>query len=850
MSSSVLADLRYALRQIRLGPLFTITVVLTLGLGIGATTAIFSLIYTVMLKSLPVPDPGSLYRIGTGKTCCYSNDLQGEWGIFSYDFYQRLRRSTPQFEQVAAFQAEPHILSVRYGSHVGQAQALLGEYVSGNYFQTLGVQPFAGRLFTFADDQRNSAPVAVMSYRTWRDDFGGDLSVVNADFTFEGFKFKVVGITPPGFYGETLSNIPPSLWIPLQTEYLTDAEASYNLVPSSAWLRVIGRLRPGAQLAGASSELTSFLRHWLVSDADMMPNQRAELEEQLSRQNIEIASCATGIGTLSDEYGRSLKTLLAVCAMVLLIACANVVNLLLARGMTRRVKVSIQSALGASGTRLIRQALTESLILALLGGIVGVFLAVAGVRLVVLLAFGPANGIAMHVGLSWPVLGFCAGVALLSAVCFGTVPAYLQARTNPLEAMRGAGRASADSQPHLRKMLVVLQVAVSVSLLAGASLLTRSLLNIEHQDFGFTAQNRISLRMEEPLAAYSHEHLNFLYRELQDALERLPGVRSASLALYSPFTAQWDQFVVKPGEGMPSIDGSRKVLWDRVSPRYFATIGQPLLEGREFTEADNVKSRQVAIINQSFARRYFPGEDPLGKVFGFSTPANSKDFQIVGVVRDAKYTNPEEAPQPMVFAPLAQHSDYTDASARDNEKWSHFITGAQLWVDGDLGRLDHQIRDVFRDVDPNFAIVSIQPLQKQIDINFDERRLLVRLSGLFGVLSLILASIGLYGITAYNVACRTPEIGVRMAIGADRPRIARFVLQAAFAQTLLGLAMGLPLALIIGRSLKSRLYHVSAIDPVSLLLPAAALLLCAGAASFLPAIRAASIQPIEALRAE
>jgi ABC-type antimicrobial peptide transport system permease subunit len=301
---------------------------------------------------------------------------------------------------------------------------------------------------------------------------------------------------------------------------------------------------------------------------------------------------------------------------------------------------------------------------------------------------------------------------------------------------------------------------------------------------------------------------------------------------------------------MPSTDGSRKVLWDRVSPRYFATIGQQLLQGREFTEADNATSRQVAVVDQSFVRRYFSGENPLGKVFGFSTPANSKDFEIVGVVRDAKYTNPEEAPQPMVFAPLAQHSDYTDASARDNEKWSHFITGAQLWIDGNPGRLDHQIREVFRDVDPNFAIVSIQPLQKQIDVNFDERRLLVRLSGLFGVLSLILASVGLYGITAYNVACRTSEIGVRMAIGADRPQIAIFVLRAAFAQTLLGLLMALPVALIICTSLKSRLYQVGAVDPLSLLLPAAALLLCTGAASLLPAIRAASIQPIEALRAE
>jgi predicted permease len=850
MNSSVVADLRYSLRQIRRAPLFTITVVLTLGLGIGATTAIFSLIYTVMLKSLPVADPGSLYRIGTGKTCCYSSDPQGEWGIFSYDFYQRLRRSTPQFEQVAAFQAEPHILSVRYGNHTAQAQALLGEYVSGNYFQTLGIQPFGGRLFTFADDQRNAAAVAVMSYRTWQNDFGGDPSVVNATFSFEGLAFKVVGITPPGFYGDTMSSVPPALWIPLQTEYLTDADAPYNAVPSSGWLRVIGRLRPGAEVAGASSELTALLRHWLVSDANMTPIHLREVEQDLTRQKIEIAPAAIGVGELGDKYGSSLKILLAVCMMVLLIACANVANLLLVRGMTRRAEVSIMSALGASGARLIQRALTESLILALLGGVAGVFLAVAGIHFVVLLAFGYATGTAMHVGLSWPMLGFCAAAALVSGVCFGTVPAWLLARTNPIEAMRGAGRASGDSQPHLRKILVVLQVATSLSLLAGASLLTRSLLNIERQDFGFTTQNRIVLRMEEPLAAYSHEHLNVLYRELEQELERLPGVRSASLALYTPFTAHWEQLVVKPGEGMPSIDGSRKVLWDRVSPRYFSTIGQQLLEGRDFTEADNTASQQVAVVNQSFARRFFPGVDPLGETFGFANPANSKDFVVVGVVQDAKYTNPEEAPEPMVFAPLAQHSEYTDASAKDNEKWSHFITGAQLWIDGDPGRLDPQIREVFQEVDPNFAIVSIQPLQQQVDVNFDERRMLARLSGLFGVLALILASIGLYGVTAYNVARRTREIGLRMAIGADRAQIALFVLRTAFAQTLLGLATGLPVALLIGRLLKSRLYEVSAIDPLSLALPAAALLLCASAASLFPAIRAASIEPLEALRAE
>lgn len=850
MPSPVLSDLRYALRQIRRAPLFTLTVVLTLGLGIGATTAIFSLIYTVMLRSLPVANPGSLYRIGTGKTCCYSHDLQGEWGIFSYDFYQRLRRSTPQFEQVAAFQAQPGVLSVRYGKHQEQAQALLGEYVSGNYFETLGVQPFAGRLFTFADDQRNSAAVAVISYHTWQQDFGGDPSVINANFTFEGFAFKVVGITPPGFYGDTINSVPTALWIPLQTEYLTDADASFNRIPSSAWLRVIGRSRPGAPLAGTSSKLTAMLQHWLASDADMDPAHLREVEQDLPQQKIEIASAASGVGGLRDRYGSSLMILLAVCATVLFIGCANVANLMLARGMTRRAEVSMMSALGASGARLMQRALTESLVLALLGGITGVLIAVAGIRLVVLIAFGHASGISIHVGLSWPMLAFAAVVALLSGVCFGTVPAWMLARANPIEAMRGIGRTSGGSQPRLRKILVALQVATAVSLLAGASLLTRSLLNVERQDFGFTAQNRITVRMEEPLAAYSHEHLNVLYRELQMGLERLTGVHSASLALYSPFIAHWEQLMIKPGEGMPAIDGSRKVLWDRVSPEYFRTIGQQLLKGREFTDADNATSRQVAVVNQSFARRFFPGVDPLGQAFGFATPAHSTDFVIVGVVRDARYASPEQAPEPMVFAPLAQQSEYTEATARDSEKWSHFITGAQLWIDGDMGRLDPKIREVFRDVDPNFAIVGLQSLQQQIDINFDERRMLVRLSSLFGVLALILASIGLFGVTAYNVARRTSEIGVRMALGAGRSQIAFLVLRAALAQTLLGIAIGLPVALMVGSFLKSRLYEVSTIDPFSLLLPAGALLLCASAAGLLPAMRAASIDPLEALRVE
>jgi predicted permease len=849
MFSSLLSDLRYALRQMHRAPVLTVTVMLTLGLGIGATTAIFSLIHAVMLKSLPVADPHSLYRIGTGKTCCYSGDPQGEWGIFSYDFYQRLRRSSPQFEQVAAFQAKPDVVSVRHGSHQAQAQALICSYVSGNYFQTFGIRPFAGRLFTFADDTRDAPPVVVLSYSAWQRDFSGDPSVIGSTVTIEDMPFTIVGVTPPGFFGETLTSTPPSLWVTLRAEYLTDGNGSYNLVPSSAWLRIIGRLRPGASPSAAAAQYTALLRHWLITDAAMMPDNRVELLRELPRQNISVGSAASGIGVMRDTYGASLGILLGICALVLLIACANVANLQLARGLSRRPQVALQSALGASRKRLMRQALTESLLLGAMGGIAGILIAFGAARLLVLLTFRHAG--AIHVGLSWPMLGACAGLALLSGIVFGTVPAWLLSHASPMEAVRGFQRTTGDSSARLRRSLVVLQIAVSVALLAGASLLTRSLLKIEHQDFGFATENRISVIMEPPLAAYTVDHLNVLYRQLEQGLRTLPGVQNASVALYSPFTGNFRENIVKPGEGMPRTDGSQSAMWDRVSPGYFATIDQPLVAGRDFTNADDKTTRGIAIVNQAFARRFFPGANPLGRLFGFAAPENSSSFQIVGVVKDAKYADPDQPAMPMVFAPLTQSVAYSQPILQDDEKWSHFIASAQIWTTAsNLGEMESRIREVFRQVDPNFAITIIQTMQQQVDVNFDQQRLLARLSGLFGSLALLLASIGLYGVMAHSVTRRTNEIGIRMAIGANRMHIATLILRGALMQILFGLALGIPLALVVGQWLHSRLYQPDIVDPLSLLLPAVALLLCGLIASGLPARSAASIEPLEALRAE
>jgi predicted permease len=354
---TLLIALRRALRQLKLAPMFTATVVLTLAFGIGACTAIFSLIDAVMLKSLPVTQPSRLYQIGIGKACCLMNSPEGDWGLYSYKLYRRLAvAAQPEFDQVAAFQAQPGVLSVRYGTGTdrAQARALMGEYVSGNYFQTLGVNAVAGRMLTPEDDKRGAPPVAVMSYRTWQNNYGGDAKIIGATFQIETFSFTIVGVAPPGFFGETLTSNPMDLWVPLSVDYLTDAEAPYCDVPSMAWLRLIGRLKPGATTAGVGDRLTAYLQHWLTSEGALAPQFESQLKDQLSRQVIRLGPGGQGIGEMRNSYRSSLYILLSICMAVLLVACANVANLLLARGMTRRPQTALQLGLGASTGRILR----------------------------------------------------------------------------------------------------------------------------------------------------------------------------------------------------------------------------------------------------------------------------------------------------------------------------------------------------------------------------------------------------------------------------------------------------------------------------------------------------------------
>jgi predicted permease len=847
---NLVGDVRYALRQFRRTPVFTASAVLTLALGIGGTTAIFSLIHAVMLRSLPVANPASLYRIGDGYDCCVEGGPQNRWGMYSFALFERLKAAAPEFEQIAAFQSATWQFSVRRAKVERFARPLQGEFVTGNYFSTFGIQPFAGRLFSSADDHASSTPVAVLSYRAWRGTYGGDPSVIGSSYVIADHPFTIIGIAPPGFFGETLRSDPPDIWIPLHQEPLIDGKGALLPQAPPAWLRVIGRLRPGATVAGMSARLTGVLRQWMKTESDYPAAWMPEVIRLLPKQVINVVPAGGGVEEMKEYYGRSLNILLSVCFLVLLIACANVANLLLARGMARRSDTALRLAMGAPARRLISQALTESVLLAISGGIVGLAVAYGAGRLLLALAFHSAHFIPIGIAPSIAVFAFAIGLSLVTGILFGTAPAWFATRTDPMEALRGAHRSVGDRSSFSRNALLAVQATLSVVLVAGAAMLARSLSNLEHQNFGFPIPNRVEVSLNSPPSTYTPERLDALYRNLNDHLQALPGVKRAGLALYNPFTDNWGELVLVAGHPIPKFSENAGASWDRVSAGYLETLGQPIIRGRGFTERDTDAAGLVAVVNQAFVKRFFPNEDPIDKYFGLDLPVYVHTFRIVGVVRDAKYTQPDKPVRPMFFASLMQQVPYKDDLMQKIELRSHFIGGVLLETSLSPGVLEPVLKKTFAEVDPNLTIIGIRTMQQQVDLNFDQQRAVASLAGLFGIVALILAAIGLYGVTAYSVAQRTSEIGVRMALGADRTSVIRLVLGGAFKRAAFGLLLGIPLAVGAGRLISSQLYGVADWDPLALSIATISLAVCAFFAAIMPASRAASIEPMKALRTE
>ncbi|MGA2145715.1 MAG: ADOP family duplicated permease [Bryobacteraceae bacterium] len=660
---NLLATFRYTMRQFRLSPVFTTSAVLTLGLGIGGTTAIGTLIHAVMLRSLPVSDPALLYRIGDGDDCCVEGGPQDRWGMFSYPLYERLKAKTPEFEQVAAFQAGGARLSVRREGTANAAKPLRSEYVTGNYFETLGVRAFGGRVFTPEDDRPSAPPVAVISHHIWQADYGADAAVVGSTFAIDGHPFTVVGVTPPGFFGETLRSDPPDIWVPVHQEPTIAGDGTLLHQSLAAWLRVIGRLHPGASTAGMAPRLTGILRQWMQYDSGYPSNWMPDVIRILPKQSINVVPAGAGVAEMKEEYGRSLQILMAVCAMVLLIACSNVANLLLVRAVARRRQTALRIAVGASRRQIVFQALLESILLAIAGGIAGLIIAAAAARLLLALAFRSSHFLPITVLPSPIVLAFAFAVSLLTGILFGAAPAWFATRTDPVEALRGSGRSTSDRSGFTRKALLVVQAALSVVLVAGATMLARSLDKLEHQDFGYRTDGRIVVSLNRPPATYTLPKLEALYRRLEESLNRLPGVKGSGLALYNPLTDNWGELILVSGHPAPKMSEQAGASWDRVSADYLQNFGIAAMRGRNFTKADNETTAPVAIVNEAFVKRFFKaGEDPLGQHFGLDLPQNADTFRIVGIVRDAKFagwglTRPA---RPMFYVPLAQNVDYRD----------------------------------------------------------------------------------------------------------------------------------------------------------------------------------------------
>jgi len=850
---SLLGNLRYVVRQFRMSPVFTVTAILTLAVGIGGTTAIFTLINAVMLRSLPVSDPGTLYRVGEGDDCCVEGGPQDRWGMFSFPLFERLKAEAPEFAEVAAFQAGLGQMSVRREGVESAARPLRSEYVTGNYFSTLGVGAFGGRVFTAADDMPAAAPVAVLSHHVWQITYGSDTRVVGSTFVIEGHAFTVIGVAPPGFFGETLRGDPPDIWLPLQQEPMINADGSLLHQPVSAWLRMIGRLRPGASVAGMSARLTGVLRQWMQHDSGYPANWMPYVTRVLPKQVINIVPAGAGVAVMKEEYGRSLQILLGVCGLVLLTACANVANLLLARGVARRGQTAVRMAVGASRRQIVMQSLLESVLLAIGGAIAGLLVAIAAARLLLSLAFQSTHFLPISTAPSLMVLTFAFILALATGIIFGAAPAWFATRTDPAEALRGAGRSTVDRSSVARKALLLVQAALSVVLVAGATMLARSLNKLEHQDFGYQVQGRVVVALNSPPATYSQDKLASLYRQLEERLNRLPGVHGAGLALYNPLTDNWGELILVAGHPISKPGEESNASWDRVSANYLQNFSIPVLRGRGFTEGDNEKASPVAVVNEAFVKRFFKkDEDPLDQHFGLDLPQYAGTFRIVGVVRDAKFAGGglSRPARPMFYVPLAQTVDYQNDLMKRIEVRSHFVSGITLVTNTPPGMLEPLLTRALAEVDPNLTINSVRTMQQQVDLRFSQERAVASLAGLFGVVALFLAAIGLYGVTAYTVAQRTQEIGIRMALGADRGKVVQLVLAGASKRVFAGLLLGVPLSMGAGRLIAAQLYGVSTWDPLALGIAAAALAMAAFFAAIIPARRAASISPMKALRAE
>jgi predicted permease len=830
-------DIRYGLRGLWKRKGFAAIAVLTLALGIGANTAICTLVNAVMLKSLPVEKPEELvlFSDATGEgTSVEDTAPTGEWTLFSYASYEYFRNHNQSFQDIAALRSGTSRLSVRRPDAEAAARAS-GQLVSGNYFSVLGVRATRGRVLTNEDDKAGAQPAAVLSHRYWEQELNSDPSVVGKNFIINGTSFTVVGVTPKEFFGERVRR-PPDFWLPLSFQPQIELSESFLTNDQAYFLMVMGRLKPGTTLAQAQATTNLALRQFLTEQAGSKLTE--ERQQGIQNTYATLVEGQGGISRLRNLYSTPLHMLMAIVGMVLLIACANVGSLLLSRAASRKAEISLRLALGATRWRIIRQLRTESMLLAGLGGICGVLLAQWAVSVLVGLV---ARDAPLNTRPDAGVLAFTAGVSILAGVLFGMIPAIQASRTNLSSAMKEKNRMRGGfMRLNLSSLMVVMQVGLSMVLLTGGGLFARSLMKLQSEDLGFDHNNVLVLGIDSRLAGYKPTELATLYRQIVERLSSLPQVRNVSIASYSPLSGTRRSSTVKVFGYTPQPDEDLSTEDILTAPNYAATLGMPLLRGRDIEMRDTPSSPPIAVVNSAFAEHYFKDQNPIGRTFTFDDDSDKGTaVEIVGVVGDIKRDDMREKPEPAVYRPILQVQD-----------GSAYQATIHIRTQSDPTPLTPQVRQMINQIDDKLPIFGVTTLTDQVRQNLNQERLIAQLVSFFGALALILACIGLYGVMAHGVARRTSEIGIRMALGARSGNIAWMILRETLYLVLAGLVIGVPAALLGARLISTQLFGLSPTDPLTLVGAAVVLAVVAMLAGYLPARRASRVNPLKALRYE
>jgi len=833
--STLLQDVRYGLRMLAKNPGFTAVAVLTLALGIGANTSIFSLMNVIMLRELPVENPQQLVLLGKGRSAGSADDFANT-ELYSYPFYSEIRQKNQVFSGTSAILSL--LFNKMHGAVEGSAEleSLNVQLVSGNYFSILGVKPTLGRSFTeAADEPAGGHPVGVVSYTWWDRRFARDPAIIGKTVTLGSTVYTIIGITPPGFFGTTIGEL-PDLWIPLSME--KQVSPGWNGLDDKNFqsLYILGRLKPGVSVGQAQANVNLLARQiWQEYAGSTLTQQQ---KEGLQHTEIELTSVTRGLPRLRFGASLPLQILMAVVGVVLLIACANIANLSLARATAREREIAVRMSLGAGRARLIRQMLTENLVLALAGGVLGVVLAGWAANGLLTMVPHGREPLPLDVTPDARVLGFTFVVSIATALLCGIAPALRATRIALGSSLKeGRGAASVTSRTPLAKGLIVSQVALSLVLLIGAGLFLRTLVNLANVDTGFNKENVLMFGIDPPSVGYKEDmRLVTLYQQIEQRVSAVPGVRADSISFFTFDQGEWTEPVSVIGR-TPTPEDDMMVTHNVAGPGYFATMGIPILLGRVFGPQDTAASPKVAVINETFARWYLPGGSPIGRHFGLGgDPKHSNDIEVVGVVKDAKYESLRERAIPAAYYPYNQHIQYFyDFEVRYTGKPEVMIA---------------EVRQAIGQVDRSLPVAYGGTMVEQVDGSTAGQSLVARLSTFFGLLAAFLACIGIYGLMSYAVTRRTNEIGIRMALGAKRSGVLWMVMRESLLLVIAGVAIGIPAALAAGRLVSSVLYGLKATDSATITVAVLVMVAVATLAGYLPARRAAKVDPMVALRYE